>query len=81
MKTKYQRLLATFVSSVSMATTIGLSAEPGLSTDYGDICIHTPTGEQVVYLYEDEDGVYMYSILYEDYFTAPSSDISNCQTP
>lgn len=46
MKNNYSRLWLAFVSSTSIFTTLGLSAQPGLSwPGKGDICIYKPLEE------------------------------------
>ena len=56
MKTHYSCLLIASISSISMVMNIGLSAKPGLSAESGDICTYIPTGERVVYLWEEMHG-------------------------
>ena len=79
MKTHYSRLLIASISSISMAMNIGLSAKPGLSVEQGDTCTYIPTGEKVVYLWEEmhenEYWVYVGSMDGQNATYVQSSDI------
>lgn len=49
MKNNYSRLWLAFVSSTSIFTTLGLSAQPGLSwPDNGERCIYKPLEEHEI---------------------------------
>ena len=81
MKTKnYSRLLLTFVSSIYMATTVGLSAKPGLSYGHSAICIYDQT-QELVRVYGNNNKskrVQVYSIDKGEWFEVSLHDLSNC---
>ncbi|MHC5726468.1 MAG: hypothetical protein ACYT04_36165 [Nostoc sp.] len=87
MKTDYSRLLTAFVSSVYIATTVGLSAQPGLSLEQHQVCQMRVDSEEflkgtvVIVVATDGDNTKVKNETGTIYEIVPTSYLDNCHYP